>query len=134
MAPKKNFEKTEKDYLKCCLEPQSKCKAESKPDFTNNGTGSPYFEITSLAIFAALIGGGLYYFLKSEFMARHILPHKQLLKAIGYGWLIWVICVLTYTYLLEIHVEYSAWFTLPPICAIAIYIWVRAFIWKRSNN
>jgi hypothetical protein len=73
-----------------------------------------------LALYLLLIRSGLY---------KAIMPpYSRFLKAAVTGWVIWCLCVFSYSRLFENRVDFEAWLTLPPLCVIAITLWFSRFI------
>lgn len=62
-------------------------------------------------------------------------------KAIVSGWAVWLVIVFSYILIIEPysygmssvdHTNILMWLSLPPLCAIAVFLWVKRFIqWRK---
>ena len=69
---------------------------------------------------------------KADFYNR-IKVKSRVLFAILSGWGIWCILVYSYSQLFEEYLDYSWWFTLPPLCTLLCFIWYKTFITNRKS-
>lgn len=92
--------------------------------------GSSFLRFEDIAEFAtAIIIVIVMLYLIKKFYKIFIPPYSKQFKAIISAWLIWGLCIFTYNELFEAYYDdVTVWLILPPICVIAIYLWIKKFI------
>lgn len=72
-------------------------------------------------------------FIVSKFNFKRLVPRVPSNSgAFISGWGIWCFCVFTYSTLFYEDLEYQVWFTLPPLCVLAMIVWFKRFV-SRNN-
>lgn len=122
------FSKTPEEYEACCQKADSQCSVESNPFRPREASTQEIAILVSLVICILV---AVFFIFKSGFYKRALPPYSRNIKAIVTGWLIWCFCVFSYSKLFDTWVEFRFWFTLPPICAIAIFYWFSKYVQKK---
>ena len=124
------------DYAKCCDKPESKC-TETQPDFDAIAAREAakkqqeYIAIGVILLLLLAIVAVIRLFVKKGYYSKYVKPHNRTILMICTGWLIWALCIFSYNELFRDHLDYATWLSLPVICILAMYLWLRVFVLKR---
>lgn len=111
----------EREYDSLVIDPSS---------FSNETDESTIYDLIPLFLIAIVVALFIYFIKKNNIYKKLLPPYNQQIYAFISGWFIWAVCVFSYEMLFDEYVNYMAWLTLPPICIILVFIWLKRFVIK----
>ncbi len=128
LAKQCGFSETQAEYEACCQKDGSQCSVESNPFSPEEPSGQEIAVLSGL-ILCVLITA--FFAIKNGFHRKVLPPYRESTKASVVGWLIWCFCVFSYSQLFDTWLDFRLWFTLPPVCVIAIYYWYSKYVQQK---
>lgn len=125
----------------CCEQPGKDCSLSAGSYSQDPGGNAPnYGEIGVAAVVSCLLIAFIFAAAKRKWLPGIWHRFSEVVKAAVTGWVVWIAIVISYLFLQapygprmheEDYENLFLWLTLPPLCTVAVALWVRRFVRKR---